>query len=101
MSIILRIIAIIVILIAAFVIEDFLYKMPSDSIVVVILEIVIGFAALVLIGIIVKKIIGVALCNCTTVVTGKPYDVGNIEHIKAVDVMAGDYSQMAELSQND
>ncbi|MBO4861227.1 MAG: hypothetical protein J5530_06760 [Clostridia bacterium] len=59
MSIILRIIAIIVILIAAFVIEDFLYKMPSDSIVVVILEIVIGFAALVLIGIIVKKIIDV------------------------------------------
>ena len=59
MSIILKIIAIIVILIAAFVIEDFLYKMPSDSIVVVILEIVIGFAALVLIGIIVKKIIDV------------------------------------------
>ena len=59
MSIILRIIAIVVILIAAFVIEDFLYKMPSDSIVVVILEIVIGFAALVLIGIIVKKIIDV------------------------------------------
>lgn len=59
MSIILRIIAIVVILIAAFVIEDFLYKMPSDSIVVVILEIVIGFAALVLIGIIVKKIIDI------------------------------------------
>ena len=59
MSIILRIIAIIVILIAAFVIENFLYKMPSDSIVVVILEIVIGFAALVLIGIILKKIIDV------------------------------------------
>ncbi len=59
MGIILRIIAIVVILIAAFVIEDFLYKMPSDSIVVVILEIVIGFAALVLIGIIVKKIIDI------------------------------------------
>ena len=59
MSIILRIIAIIVIFIAAFVIEDFLYKMPSGSIVVVILEIVIGFSALVLIGIILKKIIDV------------------------------------------